>query len=208
MNGVGHSAIGAGIGFVIAYTTGADPMTSAALVGAGGISGLVPDLDTGGKLTKKITLSDSLLKGVATIIGLLMIALTWFQGVGSERWLGILVGIAIIFFAQKLSKKIMLVVTGIGVIIAGILLGKLWLILIGVYIGIAALIPHRSYTHSLIGLAFFTYIANLFAIDVQVEGMFNTCVLGYASHLVADSRFIPGNKRGVKIFLPLSNKQF
>ncbi len=204
MNGVAHSAIGAGTGFVIANVYGADPMTTLALVSAGTVSALIPDLDIGGKLAKKISLSDKMLKSVATIIGLLMMVLSLVQVDQNEKWLGFIIGGAIIFFAQKLSQKIMLILTGIGVAVLGFFLSKLWLLLIGIYIVGAALSPHRSYTHSLIGLAFFAYIAHLFAVDMNNDLLFYACTFGYASHLIADMRIFPANRRGIKLFLPFS----
>lgn len=208
MNGVAHSAIGAGAGFLVANAFGADSITTLALISAGTVSALIPDLDIGGKLANKISLSDELLKSAATLIGFLMIVLSLLQGAGNEKWFGILIGTAIIFFAQKLSQKIMLIITGIGVAVIGFLLSKLWLMLIGIYIIGAALSPHRSYTHSLLGLAFFAYIAHLFAVDIKNVAMFYACIFGYISHLVADMRIFPVNKKGIKLFMPFSKINF
>src|SRR5690625_7702345 len=93
----------------------------------------------------------------------------------------------------------MLILTGVTIGFAGVLLGKLWVILAATYIFIASFLPHRSYTHSLIGLLYFSYIAYLFSKDININGIFLTSVLGYSSHLVADMRIIPFNKRGIKL---------
>lgn len=208
MNGAAHSAIGAGTGFIIANLNGADPVTTIALISAGTVSALVPDLDIGGKLANKITLSDQLLKGVATLIGALMVTLSLFQGIGSEKWIGMIIGAAIIFFTQKLSQKIMLTLTGISVSAIGLVISKLWVTLIGIYIIGAAFSSHRTYTHSLLGLAFFAYISYLFAVDRNNGLLFYTCTAGYASHLIADMRLLPMNKKGIKLLLPFSKMDF
>lgn len=208
MNGAAHSAIGAGTGFIIANLNGADPVTTIALISAGTVSALVPDLDIGGKLANKITLSDQLLKGVATLIGALMVTLSLFQGIGSEKWIGMIIGAAIIFFAQKLSQKIMLTLTGISVSAIGLVISKLWVTLIGIYIIGATFSSHRTYTHSLLGLAFFAYISYLFAVDMNTGLLFYTCTAGYASHLIADMRLLPMNKKGIKLLLPFSKMDF
>lgn len=208
MNGAAHGAIGAGTGFLIANTYGADPVTTIAFVGAGTVSALIPDLDVGGKLANKITLSDQLLKSAASLIGTFMMILSLFQGDGNERWIGTGIGAGLLFMAQKLSQKMMLIMTGIGVSAIGLIISKLWMILIGIYIIGAALSAHRTYTHSLLDLAFFAYIAYLFAVDMKSEMLFYVCTLSYASHLIADMRIFPMNKKGIKLLWPFSKMNF
>ena len=102
----------------------------------------------------------------------------------------------------------MLILTGVIVGFAGVFLAKLWMILAATYIIIASFLPHRSYTHSLIGLLFFSYIAFLFSKDFPINGIYMTSILGYSSHLVADMKIIPSNKRGIKLLRPISHKVF
>ena len=208
MNGASHAAIGGVIGLVVATTISADPSTTAILAIVGGVTALVPDLDTGGKLANKITIPHSFIRSSMTVLGLLIIAYSWLTGSDIGKWLGILIGISVIVIGQKITKKIMLVLTGVTLGFAGVLLGKLWVILAAAYIIIAAFLPHRSYTHSLIGLLFFSYIAYLFSKDININGIFITSILGYSSHLVADMRIIPFNKTGIKLLRPISNKEF
>ncbi|HLR15541.1 MAG TPA: metal-dependent hydrolase, partial [Bacillota bacterium] len=76
------------------------------------------------------------------------------------------------------------------------------IVLFAIYVGVASLLPHRSYTHSLIGLVCFSYIAYKASIDFGVEQLFLAGSLGYLTHLLLDSRYIPGNRRGISILLP------
>lgn len=208
MNGASHVAIGGVTGFMVASVIGADPTTTAILAITGGVTALVPDLDTGGRLANKITMSHGFIGLILTILGLFVIGYSWLTVPDIGKWLGILIGVCIIVISKKINKKIMLVLTGVALGFAGVSLEKLWVILAATYIIIAAFLPHRSYTHSLIGLLFFSYIAHLFAKDVNINGIYVTSILGYSSHLIADMRIIPSNKRGIKLLRPISNKEF
>ena len=208
LNGTAHGTIGAGTGFIVAQSVQADPTTTLLLVGIGGIGGLIPDIDIDGKLSNRITFSHTLIRSVAQLIGLMMIVYTILEGIGREKWLGIGVGLAIILVASQIKQRHMLTITGLGVLLGGIALHEMWLMLLGTYIMIASFIPHRSYTHSLVGIGFFAFIAHYFQASIRVDGVFLTCLLSYGSHLIADMRVLPFNKRGVKFFLPFSSKEF
>ena len=43
---------------------------------------------------------------------------------------------------------------------------------------------------------------------LDFDGLFFVGVLGYISHLVADMKMLPVNRRGVKLFAPIWNKEF
>ena len=102
----------------------------------------------------------------------------------------------------------MLTITGIGIVAIGLYFKENWTILLGIYTIIASFLPHRSYTHSFVGVIFFGAIAYLFEVRIGIHGVFMTCVLGYISHLIADMKILPFNKRGVKWFLPFWKKEF
>jgi inner membrane protein len=208
LNGTAHATIGAGVGFVVAQSVQADPTTTLLLVGMGGLAGLLPDIDIDGKLSNKITLSHTLIRSVAQLIGFMMIVYILVEETGTERWLGICAGVAIIVIASYIKQRHMLTITGLGVLAGGFSLQEIWLLLLGIYIIIASFVSHRSYTHSLLGIAYFAFIAHYLEASLEIEGVFLTCFIGYISHLVADMKALPFNKRGVKFFLPFSSKEF
>lgn len=208
LNGTAHATIGAGVGFIVSQTVHADPTTTLLLVGMGGVAGLIPDIDIDGKLSNKITLSHTLIRSVAQLIGFMMIIYILLEGTGAEQWLGIGAGVAIIVISSFIKQRHMLTITGLGVLAGGISLQEIWLILLGIYIIIASFVPHRSYTHSLLGIGYFAFIAHYLEQAFSIEGIFLTCLIGYCSHLVADMKVLPFNKRGVKFFLPFSSKEF
>ncbi|MBY0099602.1 metal-dependent hydrolase [Mesobacillus maritimus] len=207
MNGTAHMLIGAGVGFVAANSYQTDPTTTLLFVGVGAVSGLMPDIDIDGKLTNRITFSHKMIQYIAQLIGFLMMIYSYIEGSGKEKWVGIAVGIAILFISTKITQRRMLTVTGVGVLIGGISLQEPWLLLLGVFIMIASFVPHRSYTHSLLGLILFGVIAHLFEQSIGIEGVYKVAVAAYASHLIADMKFLPFNRRGVKLFLPLTSKE-
>lgn len=205
MNGTAHAAIGAATGFIVANTFQASPSETALFVGLGAVSGLMPDLDIDGKLRGKITLSHKLIRIAAQLIGILMIFYSFYEGSAAEKWLGLGIGLGIMVISGFIKQKHMLTITGIGVLAGGFSLAEIWLILLGVYIIIASIVSHRSYTHSILGVIFFGVIASKLEISLGIDGVFYACLSGYISHLIADLKILPFNKRGIKLLLPVSS---
>jgi len=207
LNGTSHAAVGSAAGFVVANSFQTSPTATLLLVGLGGISGLVPDLDIDGKLRGKITFSHKVIRLSALIIGIMMVIYSFIEKSEIERWLGIGIGLLIILISSLIKQKHMLTITGIAVFIGGFSIEELWIILLGLYIMVASLSSHRSYTHSLVGLIFFGFIAFLFESSLKIDGVLYACLGGYISHLIGDLKILPFNKRGVKMFLPLSSRE-
>ncbi|MCM3729893.1 metal-dependent hydrolase [Neobacillus cucumis] len=207
MNGTSHAVIGSATGFIVANSLQTSPTATLLFVGLGGVSGLIPDLDIDGKLRGKITLSHKVIRLSALIIGMMMIFYSFIEKTREDRWLGIGIGILIIVVASFIKQKHMLTITGIAILLGGFSLDELWLILLGIYIVIASFSSHRSYTHSILGIVFFGIIASNLEGSLEIHGVFYSCIGGYISHLIADLKILPFNKRGIKLFLPLSSKE-
>jgi len=208
LNGTGHAAIGAATGFIAANVFQATPSMTLFFIGLGTVSALLPDLDIDGKLRGRITLSSQMIKAVAQLIGVLIIVYSLYEGADTNQYIGIGIGLAMIVLTSFIKQKHMLMITGIGVLAGGSSLQELWLILFGIYIILASFVAHRSYTHSIVGIVFFGFIAFELEKSFGMDGVFYTCLFAYISHLAADSRFLPFNKRGVKLFLPISSREF
>ena len=208
MNGTAHLTVGAAAGFAVAYSLQSDPTTTMMFVGLGGVAGLMPDIDSNGKLSNKITVSHKFVRTLIQTIGILILLFSYIKYFDMTRWIGMGIGIVVFFLATSITQRLMLTVTGIAVIAAGIYFTEIWALLLGIFITIASFIPHRSYTHSILGIIFFGVIAYLFEARVGIHGIFTTCMFGYISHLIADMKVFPFNKRGVKWFLPFSKKEF
>jgi inner membrane protein len=207
MKGTAHAAIGAAAGFVVANTGQTDLTTTLLFVGLGSISGLMPDLDIDGKLRNKITLSHEVIQWAAKIIGILFAIYSIYSGNGSEKWIGIAIGVAMFLLSSFIKQRHMLLITGVGVIAGGFSLQESWLVLLGIYFVIASFVSHRSYTHSILGILFYGLIASRLETSIGIDGVFFACLAGYVSHLIFDMKLFPFNKRGIKLFLPFSSKE-
>lgn len=207
MNGTAHMVIGAGAGLLVAQYLQAAPAETLLFIGAGGISGLIPDLDVDGKLRNTFTSSHKFLMSLAQLIGIAVIVYSWWAGTDAEMWRGIAAGLAIMLVSVFIKKRHLLTVAGAGALAGGLFLDENWLWLFGIYIIIASLVPHRSYTHSLLGVAFFAIILYYLQISFAREGILLAGTGGYTSHLIADMKWLPFNKRGVKLLLPFSKNE-
>ncbi|MFC4024918.1 metal-dependent hydrolase [Oceanobacillus longus] len=208
MKGTTHALIGTTTGLMTASIYQTDLSSMSLLVAIGTVSGLIPDLDIDGKLSNRITFSKKFLQIVSQSIAIFIIAYSLFTGIGMEKWIGVGAGITIIIISSLIRQRRMLTITGIGVLVGGQSLEENWIWLLGIYIIIASFVSHRSYTHSILGIIFFGVIASSLEKSLVLDGVFVTCILGYISHLIADMKVFPVNKRGIKLFLPFSRKQF
>ncbi|WP_308161471.1 metal-dependent hydrolase [Bacillus sp. ISL-46] len=136
-----------------------------------------------------------------------MILYSFFEKIMAERWLGIGIGFLIVVVACLIKQKHMLTIRGITVLVGGFSFEEIWLILLGIYIVIASFTSHRSYTHSFVGIVFLGVIASNLEASLGIQGVFYSFFGGYLSHLIADLKILPFNKRGIKLFLPLLSKE-
>ncbi|GGJ81938.1 hypothetical protein GCM10007063_00460 [Lentibacillus kapialis] len=204
MDGKIHALVGAGTAIAVAQSTGQDAVNTTVMMGAGVMAALAPDLDTAGKLANKISLSHKTIQNLVRIIGILAGAYTWFGLTGTEKYIGLALGAFLLFIAPIFSQKLMLFLSGAAIVAGGIFISEIWVWMLGVYVVAAALVPHRSYTHSFIGWLFFAMIAYYIDQEFMIQGLYWALVLAYGSHLLTDMRFWPGNKRGIKLLLPFS----
>jgi len=207
MNGTVHAAIGAAAGFFVANYFHSSPSATLFLVGIGGISALMPDIDIDGKLRKKITFSHKMTRIFVQIIGIIIMLYSLYIGIGADKYAGIIIGLGILLISFSIKQKHMLFVSGVGVLIGSFALEERWMSLLGIYIIFAVFTKHRGYTHSLLGLFFFSWIIYQLELSLAVPGVFYTGCMAYASHLAADMKLIPFNKKGVPLFLPISSKE-
>ncbi len=154
MKGTSHAVLGGAAGFGVAVYYGASPVDSFTLISAGMIAGLCPDLDTSGRLSRRITVPAEPFKLLMGFVAVWLMYYSLMEGTGVERAAGTGISLLLLAFSRKLSPKRMLTITGAGIIVLGGTLNILWLLLAGIYVLVASLFPHRSYTHSLLGLVF------------------------------------------------------
>ena len=213
MKGSSHAAIGITVGAIAGYQVQPDLYSAAIGAAVGGVSALVPDLDTNGLASNKITLSKKVAQWLMQFagIGILLAIIYQYFTTGFSYSIILYAGAGLLFFiiSRFITQRRMLTLTGVMVMWLGIVMHQsIGILLAGSYIVIASFLPHRSYTHSLLGLAFYAFILNHLQQEWAIDGLFVAGVAGYASHLVADMKILPMNRRGVKWFAPLWNKEW
>ncbi|PIC99179.1 MULTISPECIES: metal-dependent hydrolase [unclassified Sporosarcina] len=213
MKGTSHLFIGTVVGAVAGYAVQPDIQT--ALIGAavGGISGVVPDLDTNGLASNSITLSKKvskwLMETAGIVILLTLIYQVFIEGLSQDIYVYGGIGLLLLIVSRIITQRRMLTITGILVMLLGFVLDQSpGILLAGSYIIIASFLPHRSYTHSIIGIVFYAYILKHLYAQWPIDGLVAAGLAGYISHLLADMKVLPVNRRGVKWFLPLWGREF
>lgn len=206
MDGKTHFIAGCLTGFGVAQYTNVDWVTTASFTLLGGFVGLVPDLDVKGVLAKKISLNKKWVITVLSIIGLYFIL---SSSIGPQtywsKWQGILLGSALLILpSQIIKQKRMLIITGALVGVLSLYHESIWMMMLGIYIGVASFLSHRSLTHSLLGLCYFSILGYYMEKEILVDGLMFVCAGAYVSHLLLDMKWLPKNRRGVKLLLPFS----
>lgn len=213
MKGSSHLTIGIVVGAVAGFITQPDPLTVAICAGIGGVSGLVPDLDTNGLASSRITLSKKVSKTLMEIAGIGILLTLIYKvvkdGLSNDIYISGAIGLVLLIVSRLITQKRMLTITGVLVMLLGFIVDQsIGIILAGSYITLASFLPHRSYTHSLLGVAFYGLILNYLHQEWAIDGMIIAGMAGYISHLLADMKMLPVNRRGVKWFAPLWKREF
>ena len=213
MKGSSHLTIGIAVGAIAGYITQPDLMTVAICAAIGGVSGVAPDLDTNGLASNRITLSKRVSKTLMEIAGIGILLTLIYQvmtnGMSSDIYIFGAIGLVLLIVSRLITQKRMLTITGILVMLLGFVVNKsIGILLAGSYITLASFLPHRSYTHSLLGVAFYALILNYLHQEWPIDGMVLAGMAGYISHLLADMKVLPVNRRGVKWFAPLWKQEF
>ncbi|WP_203362542.1 metal-dependent hydrolase [Bacillus sp. REN10] len=209
MKGSAHLAIGGATGLVTAMYVQTDPLSTASLIGLGAVAGLAPDLDVNGKLANRITISKKWLILFFALCGVLLIGYSYLHLSSFTKSAGIIIGVCLLLLPRLFIKqRTMLFLTGAILAYVGWKADIYWVMLLSGFIIVSSFLPHRSLTHSLLGVACFGYIAWHFEQAVGLEGGFLSSVFAYTSHLVADMKMWSFNKKGIRWFQPIFNKEF
>ncbi|GAE28509.1 hypothetical protein JCM9140_4753 [Halalkalibacter wakoensis JCM 9140] len=208
MRGKQHLLVGAAAGGAIAYVGNYDAGSTALIIGVSSFASLAPDLDTNGKLSRRMTFSHTIVRQLLFVVGACIATyITFFQDY--PLWIGVGIFISCLYLSRRyITPKAMNVFTSVCFLGAGVFLSMNWLVGLGVYCGMAAFSSHRGITHSFVGLLLFSWIAHSFQSYYAFNGVLIAAIVGYSSHLLLDMRFIPFNKRGVKWLYPVLRKEW
>ncbi|WP_046181027.1 metal-dependent hydrolase [Domibacillus tundrae] len=209
MKGSSHMVIGAATGVGVAVWMQSPLIDTALFACTGAVAALVPDLDVNGKLANKITVEKKWLILFFAAAGLLLALYSYFMLFGVKQAAGFIVSVGLLLLPRLFIKqRMMLFLTGALVVYAGWYINEAWIMYIGFFILFASLVSHRTWTHSIVGIALFYFVAAEITRAYPSDGLLAVLLLSYISHLLADMKLLPANKKGTKFFYPVWKKEF
>ena len=208
LKGSTHLAIGAAIGVAaVAYY----PFTfqnAALYVTIASFSALSADLDGTSMLSSKIGKASKLLREVLLWGGfLLSVIMTYLYfareyvdiTLSSVAVMGFLIG----FISKEgVIRNALVSVVGAAIIGAGWYWKMNWLMGFGLFVAWAPWLKHRGMTHTVWAIPIWGTIGYGLQNQLHVDGVMTVSIIGYASHLVADTM----TPAGVKWFYPIVKK--
>ena len=206
MRGSSHLAIGLITGVAVA---GLVPGVPASLAGVAlaGFSSLAPDLDhPESRLSKRLGFTQNYVRWAFMVAGGALAAVSYlYRRPGPEQHIYYVAALAFGLLGAGLqggsARRLALLFTGLGTVVAGLYFEQLWLSLLGTFVALAPFTAHRSWTHTIWAAALWTYIGHLADRHLGWRGVAIFAGSGYVSHLLADTL----TKAGVRWLLPLSN---
>ncbi|GBG09814.1 metal-dependent hydrolase [Paenibacillus agaridevorans] len=210
MTGKTHLIIGAAIGALAVVVHSPDMEDSLLYIGVAAFSALAPDLDGPSMLSSKLTKLSKRIRELALWGGILYLAITaylYFSGQPlSPIWAGgsIAAILAGLVMKQGAIRNALVSAVGLYLIYHGYIHGMIWLIGLGVFVVWAPWLKHRGMTHTVWMLPVWLWLGWGLEEQLKAPGLGITAMLGYLSHLVADTL----TPSGVKWLSPLFKKSF
>lgn len=209
MRGSSHLAIGLITGVAVAGLAPGIPFSLAGIALAG-FSSLAPDLDhPESRLSKRLGFTQKFVRWAFVGTGLLIGVFAYLQLPASAQQrlyytVALAFGLIGVGMQGGSARRLALLFTGLGTVVAGLYTEQLWLSLLGTFVALAPFTTHRSWTHTIWATALWTYIGHLADQHLGWRGVALYAGTGYASHLVADTL----TRSGVKWFLPIADYSF
>ena len=209
MRGSSHLAIGLITGVAVAGLVPGIPFSLAGIALAG-FSALAPDLDhPESRLSQRLGFAQGYVRWAFIVVGVVLGAYTYLNlPPGAEQRLSYTAALAFGLMGAALqggsARKLALLFTGLGTVVAGLYAEQLWLSLLGTFVALAPFTAHRSWTHTIWATILWTYIGYLANRSLGWRGVAHFAGAGYVSHLLADTL----TKAGVRYLLPVSDFAF
>ncbi|RJX39488.1 metal-dependent hydrolase [Paenibacillus pinisoli] len=208
MRGKTHLAIGAVVGAGAAALYSSDLSESHMYIGIAAFSALCPDLDGPSILSSKITKASKKIREVALWGGILylgIILLLWLSGkpipplAAGGSLAAVLMGLTM---KQGAIRNALVSAVGVYLVSLGTSMDELWLTGLGIFVIIAPWLKHRGMTHTVWMLPIWWWLGLGLEQYLKLDGIAVTAMLGYLSHLAADTL----TPSGVKWLYPLMKK--
>ncbi|MUT67079.1 metal-dependent hydrolase [Paenibacillus sp. NEAU-GSW1] len=208
MKGSTHLAIGIVIGAAAAAYYPFTPLNAAAYVGVAAVSALSADLDGPSILSSKLGKLSKLLYTLVHGGGWLLVGAVAYL-YAADHYFNLKLAIFSIaalltglFAGRGAIRNFLVTVVGGGLLYGGVLSNMAWLIGLGLFVGIAPWLKHRGMTHTVWAVIAWGAIGYGLERELQLEGIMRVAVIGYVSHLVADTL----TPSGVKWLYPIYKK--
>lgn len=208
MKGTTHLTIGIAIGTAAAFYYPFSISNAAAYLTVAAISALSADLDGPSLLSAKLGKLSKLINKLIHICGWLfvcgLIYLYW-----TKQYFNLTLTAASVAFlllglvtSQGAIRNALVSLVGLGLIYTGVISEMTWMIGFGIFTAWAPWLKHRGLTHTIWAAIAWTAISYGFERYLDLPGIMRVGMLGYLSHLIADTL----TPNGVKWFYPLYKK--
>ncbi|WP_029192776.1 metal-dependent hydrolase [Paenibacillus harenae] len=210
MTGKTHLAIGAFVGAASAAYFSFGLEQAAYFIGVSAFSALSADLDGPSMLSSKLGKLSKLIREAALWGGALflgIIAYYYLTGRPISPLLGLSGAAAFLLglvMKQGFIRNALVSVVGAAFMYAGYRNQMIWLIGFGLFVAWVPWLKHRGMTHTIWAVPIWGAIAWGLEKQLQIEGLAITAMLGYLSHLIADTL----TPSGVKWLYPIVKKSF
>ncbi|WP_338556235.1 metal-dependent hydrolase [Paenibacillus sp. KS-LC4] len=210
MKGTTHLTIGMAIGAGAAAYYSFTPANAAAYVAVAAISALSADLDGPSILSSKLGKVSKLIHDLLIWGGVIMIAIVSYLYVVNHTvgWKLLVASIGVVLLGlvakRGFIRNALVSVIGGAFVYGGFWFGMNWLIGLGAFVAVAPWLKHRGMTHTVWAAAAWGAIAWGLEQQLHLEGIMRVAIIGYLSHLFADTL----TPSGVKWLYPLYKKPF
>ncbi len=210
MTGKAHLAIGAAVGAAAAVYYSPGTLNALLFIGISAFSALCADLDGPSMLSSKLGKVSRFMREFAlwgAVLFLGIVAYYFFRG---ESMPPVLVGscgaavLSGLVMKEGTLRNALVSVVGAAIIYAGYVYEMGWLMGFGLFVGWVPWLKHRGMTHTIWAIPIWGAIAWGLERQLQVSGITVVAMLGYASHLAADTL----TPSGVKWLYPIMKKSF
>lgn len=208
MKGTTHLAIGAAIGIAATVYYPFSLKHAFLYVTVASLSALSADLDGPSILSSKITKAAKWLRESMMLAAILLLvygAYVYFQDQYIDMKM-LLASVPLFLLSLVLRhgniRNITVSLAGCGLVYAGWDFAMNGVIAFGAFVIVVPWFKHRGMSHTLWALILWAYIGHAMQRDLQVEGLALVTLLGYLSHLLADTT----TPSGVRWLYPLYKK--
>lgn len=210
MTGKTHLAIGAAVGAAASVYYPFTLENAAIYIAVAGFSALSADLDGPSMLSAKLSKISRLIRELTLWSGFLLAGIICYYFFTDRTPSPLYIGVAGAVFLlglvakQGVIRNVLASAVGIIVMYAGYYYQMNWLIGFGLFAAWVPWLKHRGMTHTVWAVPIWGAIGWGLENQLQLEGIAIVAMLGYLSHLVADTL----TPSGVKWLYPLTKKSF